>query len=284
MKAPGKKTQPHVSEFASQVANQYYSMLVTMNALWSINVYDNSIRSRGTDEGMQEGNFATNKDGNIEVKFELRGTYAIRITAGVMDKARQGEVIYPKWKTNMNGVKNNNYKYRLHPRLVDAIIHRVKNTVDVTNPNDFYEVEGYTRLTTILQDGNQVIFHANSHFQGRMWYDWAYVHFNERMSNGETIERYYPAKVLGFVKIEDMIEAVIQCTDKPLCWSRLKKNFIEKVNLGRDGTISIVMVPLSSLVHPLCVVPDYGGNGTSYMVILPRRNWSKYFGDRIGFD
>ena len=117
-----------------------------------------------------------------------------------------------------------------------------------------------------------------------MWYDWAYVHFNERMSNGETIERYYPAKVLGFVKIEDMIEAVIQCTDKPLCWSRLKKNFIEKVDLGRDGTISIVMVPLSSLVHPLCVVPDYGGNGTSYMVILPRRNWSKYFGDRIGFD
>jgi hypothetical protein len=39
----------------------------------------------------------------------------------------------------MNGVKNNNYKYRLHPRLVDAIIHRVKNSVDVTNLNDFYD-------------------------------------------------------------------------------------------------------------------------------------------------
>ena len=102
----------------------------------------------------------------------------------------------------MNGVKNNNYKYRLHPQLVDAIIHRVKNTVDVTNSTDFYEVEGYTRLTTILQDGNQVIFHANSHTQGRMWYDWAYVHFNERTSNGETIERYYPAKVLGLLKLK----------------------------------------------------------------------------------
>ncbi len=92
-------------------------MLATMNALRSINVYDNSIRTRGTEEGMQEGNFATNKDGNIEdyVKFELRGTYAIRITAGVMDEVRQGEVKYPKWKTNLNGVKYNNYKYRLHP-------------------------------------------------------------------------------------------------------------------------------------------------------------------------
>ena len=63
----------------------------------------------------------------------------------------------------MNGVKNNNYKYRLHPQLVDAIIHRVKNTVDVTNPNDVYRVEGYTRLTTISQDGNQVVYHANPH-------------------------------------------------------------------------------------------------------------------------
>jgi hypothetical protein len=117
-----------------------------------------------------------------------------------------------------------------------------------------------------------------------MWYDWAYVHFDETTSNGETIERFYPAKVLGFVKFEEITEAVIQCTDKPLSWLRLKKHFVEKVNLGRDDAISIVMVPLSSLVHPLCVVPDYGGNGTSYMVVLPRRNWSRYFGDRIRFD
>ena len=54
--------------------------------------------------------------------------------------------------------------------------------------------------------------------------------------------------------------------------------------LGNDDAISTVTVPLLSLVHPLCVIPDYGGNGTSYIVVLPRRNWSRYFGDRIKLD
>ena len=54
--------------------------------------------------------------------------------------------------------------------------------------------------------------------------------------------------------------------------------------LGTNDAISTVTVPLLLLVHPLCVTPDYGGNGTSYIVVLPRRNWRRYFGDRIKLD
>ena len=114
-----------------------------------------------------------------------------------------------------------------------------------------------------------------------MWYDWAYVHFEETDSDGAVTERYYPAKILGFVKLEKTTEAVVHCTDKPLSWSSVEKNFLVKVNLGRDETLSVVSVPLTSFVHPLCVVPDYGGNVTSYIVVLPRRNWSRYFADQI---
>jgi hypothetical protein len=39
--------------------------------------------------------------------------------------------------------------------------------------------------------------------------------------------------------------------------------------------------PITSIVHPLCVIPDYGGGENAYMVVLPKRNWSRYFGDRI---
>jgi len=98
------------------------------------------------------------------------------------------------------------------------------------------------------------------------------------------VENFYPAKVLGFIKYDEKTEAVIQCTEKPLHWSRVKKNFLEKVILGNDDAISTVTVPLSSLVHPLCVIPDYGGNATSYIAVLPRRNLSRYFGDRIKLD
>ena len=96
--------------------------------------------------------------------------------------------------------------------------------------------------------------------------------------------RFYPAKVLGFIKFEERTEGVIQCTEKPLHWSRAKKNFPEKVILGTDDAVSVVTVPLSSFVHPLCVLPDYGGHGTSYLVVLPRRNWSRYFGEKICSD
>ena len=46
----------------------------------------------------------------------------------VIEKAGRGEDIYPRWKTNLNGVKNNNYKFHLHPRFVAAILKHVKFT------------------------------------------------------------------------------------------------------------------------------------------------------------
>lgn len=114
-----------------------------------------------------------------------------------------------------------------------------------------------------------------------MWYDWAYVHFEEVCANGDSVERFYPSKILGFVTFDTTTMAVIQCTERPLSWSSVEKNFLCKVVLGLNDEISTVTVPLLSLVHPLCVIPDYGGDGTSYFVVLPRRNWSRYFGNRI---
>jgi len=275
VKAPGLKTQRRVTEFASQVANQYYNMLVTTKALRSVDIYDKSIQIRGNHDLLQLTSDSNFSDDYVDdMQYNLSGRYSIQLTESVTEKASRGEGIYPQWKTNLNGVKNNNYKYRLHSRLVNAIINRMKSNVVNT-------VEGFTRLTTESQDGNQVIYHANPHFQGRMWYDWAYVHFEEHMTNAEVIERYYPAKILGFVKFDGKTEAVIQCSTKPLRWSRLKKQFVVEVILGIDDEVSVVTVPLSSLVHPLCVVPNYGGHGTSYLVILPRRNWSRYFGDKV---
>ena len=54
-----------------------------------------------------------------------------------------------------------------------------------------------------------------------------------------------------------------------------------KTFIGSNIDESFVTVPILSLVHLLCVFPDYGGNGKSYIVVLPKRNWSRYFGNRI---
>jgi len=162
VKAPGLKTQRHVSKFVNQVANQYYHILVTTKALRSIDSYEQSIQPRGH-HGMQTStNQSVNCDNphNDDIEFDLCGKYSIQVTESLTQKAIRGEDIYPQWKTNMNGVKNSNYKFHLHPRLVNAIINRVNNIVDVEAVSFvIYDVEGYTRLTTISHshDGNQVV-------------------------------------------------------------------------------------------------------------------------------
>ncbi len=88
------------------------------------------------------------------------------------------------------------------------------------------------------------------------------------------MEAYYPLKILGFIKMSGSTEAVIQCSEKPLIWSDVEKQFMVKIKIGTDIEISNVTVPITALVHPLCVIPD-GGDLTSYIIILPKRNWSR---------
>ncbi len=100
-------------------------------------------------------------------------------------------------------------------------------------------------------------------------------------NQGEQIENLYPSKICGFLAIEGKREAVIQCSIKPLLWSVVERNFFVKMKLGTDFNISFVMVPIEALVHPSCVILDSGGDRDIYFVILPKCNWSQFFGERI---
>jgi len=53
----------------------------------------------------------------------------------------------------------------------------------------------------------------------------------------------------------------------------VEQHFFCKITLGKRFAVSDVTVPSSALVHPLCVIPDYGGDRNAYIVVLPKRNW-----------
>ena len=74
---------------------------------------------------------------------------------------------------------------------------------------------------------------------------------------------------------------MIQCSVKPLLWSVVERFFFVKMRLGSDFNISFVTVPVEALVHPLCVIPDSGGDRDIYFVVLPKRNWNPFLGERI---
>jgi hypothetical protein len=67
-----------------------------------------------------------------------------------------------------------------------------------------------------------------------------------------------------------------------MCYNlRVITFFFVKMQLGTDVNISFVTVPIESLVNPLCVIPDSGGDRDIYFVVLPKRNWSQFFEERI---
>ncbi len=84
------------------------------------------------------------------------------------------------------------------------------------------------------------------------------------------------------MSIDGKQEAAIQCSSKPILWSTVERKFIVPIKLGTDFYISFVSVPIDALAHLLCVFPDsIDGECDTFYVVLPKRNWSRFFGDRI---
>ncbi len=71
-------------------------------------------------------------------------------------------------------------------------------------------------------------------------------------------------RILGFISINNAWEAVIKCALKPLCWDDIEKNFIQEIQLGTDFDILFVTVPINLNVHPLCAIPDCGGQDNKH--------------------
>ncbi len=106
--------------------------------------------------------------------------------------------------------------------------------------------------------------------------------FEEIDNDGDMIENIYPSQILGFISISnERQEAVIQCSLKPIYWDEVEKNFIQETQLGTDFDILFVTVAINLIVHPLCVIPDCGGQDKIHFLVLPKRNWSWFFGNLI---
>jgi hypothetical protein len=106
--------------------------------------------------------------------------------------------------------------------------------MDLMDPSELehgYRLEGYTRITTRSKDGCKILLYAHLSFQGNEWYDWVYVHFEEINAYGDVVENFYPARILGFITVNNVTEAVIHCAEKSLNWSEIEENFIVKTNL-----------------------------------------------------
>ncbi len=93
VKAPGKKTQRHVSEFVIQTANQYCDIMVTRHALRSVDIYENIV----TESCSVQHQFVDSLRNADEVSVEFSGKYLLVVTNKTIESMRNDHDIYVTW-------------------------------------------------------------------------------------------------------------------------------------------------------------------------------------------
>jgi hypothetical protein len=125
---------------------------------------------------------------------------------------REGNKICVPLTKDAKKLKKNNDRYCLDSQLVRVMLVKLENL----NVNDFsegYFIEGYTRATTKTTEGNKIIFCAQPFFQGKRWYYWECVHFEEINASRDAVENYDPDKIIGFVRLNEITKAVYHCLE-----------------------------------------------------------------------
>ena len=269
IKIPGQRTQRRVREFAQQTALQYHNMMVSGYAAEECLFEMNSCKQYGGDNDKMESTTQLE-----DMSISLTGRYDFVVTEQVLQIMESQKTVEVKWTFDDGKRNKTNGNHHLHKDFVKMLCHRLQTSVG-TN------VTGYTKAL-ISCSGIRTAFYAHPSFHGSKWYDWALVHFEEQDDQDNAVETHYPSRILGYVSIDGKQEAAIQCSSKPIIWNTVERNFVVQFKLGTDFNISFVTVPIDALVHPLCVFPDnIDEECNTFYVVLPKRNWSRYFGDRI---
>ena len=233
----------------------------------AVNKASRYIDTRLTNEIVRDERLASNH-GNDHIQFKLAGKYTVDL--------------YPNDLMRLRSKKGSELeRHGLDSSLVDAL-RRIANRrnddgdSDMSDNNNSDRFTGYTHVSFSNEDGGSINFNAHPFFHGAPWYDWAYIHYIIESDDGPT-EEYYPSRIIGFVEDgdEDEITAIVHCSEEPVAWDDVEKQFCVHFKLC-SAKGSEQQVPLSSLLHPICVMPNYGSED-EYIMILPKGQWSKYF-------
>jgi hypothetical protein len=68
----------------------------------------------------------------------------------------------------------------------------------------------------------------------------------------------YPGQILGFVKMDDSVYAVIHLSSDPITMAQLTDDFVSKFVLKQDQSMKVVK--LETINSTLCVFKNYGGH------------------------
>ncbi len=167
-----------------------------------------------------------------DLSFTFRGKYRLVVTNDILKSMKANDNVYVTWFCNKKNINRNNNKLCLNKDLVKVLLRKISDIGDTNCVRDIM-VTGYTRATIDMDNSSKIFLYAHPCFQGIPHYNWAYVHFQEVSPDGSKVENYYPSHILGFITLQGITEAVIQCAEKPLLWSDAETFFFLELKLVR---------------------------------------------------
>jgi hypothetical protein len=136
---------------------------------------------------------------------------------------KANDYVHITWLCNKKNIKKNNNKLCLNKDLVRVLLKKNSDIGDTDRIRDI-TVMGCTRATNKI-DSSEIILYAHLCFQGNSCNNWAYDHFQEVSLDPIEFENYYPSRIIGFITLQGITEAVIQCAEKPLLWLAVETFF-----------------------------------------------------------
>lgn len=284
-------TQKIPSKFVTQAAQRIYEENVIEFAYENIVAPHFGLPSRLDRHNDVNTNISTS--GSVVL---VSGQYSMMI--GHSDRHGRGGIDYFQWKS--------------HTRRSTAIT--VHSLVEVAirsfacdqGYRGTVAIKGYTKMRRKFSGLEKpVIFHANELYHGRPWYDWCMVQFHEEDIPAE--EALCPCLILGFFQynqhgiptpqfsieegmtmseisdkllLDKTLYAVVYAASAMLPWYELENNFISSFRLG-DIDECLYIVNVNTIVDPLVVFKNYGGESDSHLCMLPRRKWSTFFSNNV---
>ncbi len=212
VKVPGQKTQRRVSKYAVQTANQCYDIMVTKHAMRSIGIEMDRVVVQRKNINIDPSDVVTELD-DLSVTF--RAKYRLVVTNDILESMKANDNVYVTWLCDKKNIKRNHDKLCLNKDLVRVLLRKISDIGDTNCVRDI-TVTGYTRATINMDNSSKIILNAHPCFQGNPYYNWAYVHFKEVSPDGIEVENYYPSHIIGFITLQGITEAMIQCAEKPL--------------------------------------------------------------------
>ena len=153
VKAPGLKTQRRVCEFASQVADQYYIMMVARKACKYVDI--RMVNERIRDNTRQ---YVSEEEG----EYSAEGAYTVDI--------------YPNGTVNLLCKRNKHMKkYGLDDTFI-RVVQRFGNSdngdddsSDGVSNNATHRYHGYTKAKVVGNGGQVATYNAHPHYHGGPW-------------------------------------------------------------------------------------------------------------------